>query len=158
MAAAAAGVERAHLQQARHAGVAAGGDQAAGEFDMRALEAGAAAAGLVEDADQVDRRVGAGQQRGQRGAVVDVGSDHVDAGRGGDVAVEVAVAAGNAHAPAGSNQGRGEMATDEAGAAEQHNKGFGHGEVDATEAGVGQWKGWRATRRSGCASRRWLSG
>jgi hypothetical protein len=59
VAAAAAGVERAHLQQPRHAGELAGGDHQLHQLDVRTAEAAAVVAGFVEDADQVDHRVGA---------------------------------------------------------------------------------------------------
>ena len=64
MAAATAGVERAHLQQARHARFATGRDQALDKFNVRMPEAAPGIAPLIEDADQIDRdlRVRAAQR------------------------------------------------------------------------------------------------
>ena len=54
-----AGAQRAHLQQARDAGCAARCDQRFGQLDVRLAKAAAVVAALVEDADEIDRRVGA---------------------------------------------------------------------------------------------------
>ena len=94
---------------------------------MRALEAVPAV--RVEDADQVDHRVGAGQLPAQHVVVVDVGIAHADGGQHAELAVLFAVAAEQHDAVAVGGQARHQVAADETGAAEDDELLCGHGSI-----------------------------
>ena len=72
------GAQRADVHHVRHAGVARGAPDAARQLAVHAIEFRRAA---VQDAHQVDHRIGAGQQARQRQFVVHVGSHEVHAGQ-----------------------------------------------------------------------------
>ena len=94
----------------------AGGDHAPGQLHVRALEGVAAL--RVEDADQVDHRIGAGELLPQHLVAVDVGAAHADLRQHAQRAVLLAVAAEQRDAVAVGGQSRHQVAADEAGAAE----------------------------------------
>jgi hypothetical protein len=80
----------------------------------------------VEDADQVDRGIGTGQVVAQGIVVVDVGAADADARQHRHFAVLLAVAAQQQNTVAIGRQPRYEVATDEAGTAEDDKLLCGH--------------------------------
>ena len=75
-----AGIERAHVQQARHVRVYAGLDDAPRQLDVRPreLRAERLAAPALQNACQVDNGVGATHQLRQRMRIHHIGLDHLD--------------------------------------------------------------------------------
>jgi len=128
------GVERAHVQEARHAARATRRDRVAGELDVDAREA--VAARFVEDADQVDDRVRAAHQRGQASGVVDVGLDDVDGRQQDQVPGALAAARRHDGLVAGGHEPRGERAAHEAAAPEHDDAQAGHARHSLAASGV----------------------
>ncbi len=125
------GIERAHLHEAAHAGGAARGDDLLRELRVHARER--VAARLVQDADEIDDRRGAGGEPRERRGVVDVAFDHVDGRQQDEVTRGFAPARGHDHALARAHEPAHQMTADEAAAA-QHQNGLGshrHGTLAA---------------------------
>jgi hypothetical protein len=110
--------------QAGDAGRAARFDQLADQFHVHMLECLRAA--RVENADQVDHRVGALQRLLQGGGIVHVGGTHMHRRQHAQRAVLFAVAAEQHDAVAVGGQSRHQRAADETGAAEDDDLLCGH--------------------------------
>ena len=85
---------------------------------MGALEAAAVVAGLVEDADQVDGGIAAGEHAIEHGLIVHIGFDQLHGRNDEQVALALAAPRRDADPPAVTGQPAGEMAADEAAATE----------------------------------------
>jgi hypothetical protein len=146
VAVAAAGVERAHLQQPRHARELAGGDDELGQRHVGAVEAAAVVARFVEDADEVDDGVGTGEARLQQFGVVDVAGHHAGAGRQQAHEMRMRIAREHGELVAFLRESCEEDAADETGGAEQgdlHGRSFN-----------GRWAWpWSRRRRAGWCRR-----
>ena len=122
------GADRRDLHHARDAlGAGGGGDPSR----QRALDFGKTlAAGLVQDADQIDDAGGAGERAPQRRLAVEVGALHHDlidaAQRLQMVTVGVRAAADDAKARAALGQPADDVAADEAGASEDREQMVAH--------------------------------
>ncbi len=111
--------------QARDAAGVAGSDHAFGQFHVRALKAVRAAG--VENADEVDHRICAGEFLAQHLVVIDVRGADDDIGQHAQRTMLLAVAAQHHDVVAVGGESGNEVAADETGAAEDDDFLCGHG-------------------------------
>jgi hypothetical protein len=140
-------MQRAHLQQPAHPGRLHRLEHAFGQGHEHPLEPAAVVAALVEDAREVDHRVGAGERIGEEARVVDVAAPQFGAGRQPRALGPAAAAAGYHDPGAILEQLFGKLPADEAGTAEDHH-------VPRVHAASLRPAGIMPGSRSACAARR----
>ena len=109
------------------------GDDLARKFYVRAVEV--AAARLIEDADEIDRRVGAGRELLERERIVDICLENVHRRQENEMLGALPVSRRHDDVPTRGNQSRDDMAPDETAAAQHQDSRCAHRGVSLGSAG-----------------------